>query len=138
MGLAIPIDTVKSVVAQLLETGTVHHAYLGLDAAPVTSALARAYNLPCTYGLIVQGVAPHSGAARAGLRAGGTSIVAAGESYLIGGDIVIAANGKAVTSDTELRNVVQALKPGDTLTLQIWRGNKKETVDVKLGHLPTH
>jgi S1-C subfamily serine protease len=138
MGLAVPIDTVKSVVAQLLQTGTVHHAYLGLEAAPVTSSLARAYNLPCTYGLIVQGVTPGSAAALAGLHAGGTQVVAAGESYLIGGDIVVAANGKPVTSDSQLRNVVQAMKPGDTLALQIWRGDKKETVDVKLGHPPTH
>jgi S1-C subfamily serine protease len=137
-GLAIPIDTVKSVVAQLLQTGTVHHAYLGLEAAPVTPSLSRAYNLPADYGLIVQGVTPGSGAALAGLRAGRTPVVVAGESYLIGGDIVVAVNGKPVTSDSQLRNVVQAMKPGDTLTLQIWRGDKKENIHVELGQPPTH
>jgi S1-C subfamily serine protease len=138
MGLAVPIDTVKSVVAQLLQTGTVHHAYLGLDAAPVTPSLARAYNLPTGYGLIVQAVTPGSGAALAGLRTGTTPVVVAGESYLIGGDIVVAVNGRPVTSDSELRNVVQAMQPGDTLTLQIWRADKKETIHVKLGQPPTH
>ena len=136
VGLAIPIDTVKSVVSQLLQTGTVRHAYLGLDAALVTPSLARAYNLPVSYGLIVQGVMPGSGAATAGLHAGNTSVVVAGESYLLGGDIVVAANGKPITSDSQLRNVVQAMKPGDTLTLQVWRGNKKETIHVKLGQPP--
>jgi S1-C subfamily serine protease len=136
VGLAIPIDTVKSVVAQLLQTGTVQHAYLGLDAAPVTPSLARAYNLPSSYGLIVQGVMPGSGAAAAGLHAGRTSVVVAGESYLLGGDIVVAADGKPIISDSQLRNVVQAMKPGDTLTLQVWRGDKKETVHVKLGQPP--
>ena len=136
VGLAIPIDTVKSVVSQLLQTGTVRHAYLGLDAALVTPSLARAYNLPSSYGLIVQGVVPGSGAADAGLHAGRTSVVVAGESYLLGGDIVVAANGKPVTSDSQLRNVVQAMNPGDTLTLQVWRGNKKETIHVKLGQPP--
>ena len=138
MGLVIPIDTVKSVVAQLLQTGTVTHPYLGLDAAPVTEGLARAYNLPCSYGLIVQGVTPGSGAAVAGLRTGSTPVVVAGESYLVGGDIVVGANGKPITSDIQLRNVVQAMKPGETLALQIWRGTKKETVHVKLGQPPTH
>jgi len=138
MGLAIPIDTVKSVVAQLLQTGIVRHPYLGLDAVPVTDSLARAYALPCDYGLIVQGVTPGSGAARAGLRAGGTQVVVAGESYLIGGDIVVSANGKPVTTETQLRNDVQALEPGDTLALQIWRGHTKETIHVKLGQPPKH
>ena len=79
---------------------------------------------------------PGSGAAAAGLYAGRTSVVVAGESYLLGGDIVVAANGKPVTSDSQLRNVVQAMNPGDTLTLQVWRGNKKETIHVKLGQPP--
>jgi S1-C subfamily serine protease len=138
MGIAIPIDTVKSVVAQLLQTGTVRHAYLGLEAAPVSESLARASNLPCSYGLIVQGVTPGSGAAAAGLRAGTTPVVVAGESYVIGGDIVVAAAGKPVTSESQLRNVVQAMKPGDTLPLQIWRGDKKERIDVELGRPPIH
>jgi S1-C subfamily serine protease len=136
MGLAIPIDTVKSVVAQLLQTGTVQHAYLGLEAAPVTASLAGAYNLPTNAGLLVQGVAPGSGAARAGLRAGQTEVVVAGESYLIGGDIVVSANGRPISSDSQLRNVVQAMKPGDTLALQIWRGDRKEKMQVKLGRPP--
>jgi S1-C subfamily serine protease len=136
IGLAIPIDTVKSVVAQLLQTGTVQHAYLGLDAMPVTPSLARAYNLPSSYGLIVQGVMPGTGAAAAGLRAGTTSVVVAGESYLLGGDIVVGANGRPVTSDSELRNIVQSMKPGETLTLQVWRGDKKKTIHVRLGEPP--
>jgi S1-C subfamily serine protease len=136
MGLAIPIDTVKSVVAQLLQTGTVTHAYLGLQAMPVTASLARAYALPSDYGLIVQAVTPGSGAARAGLRAGSTSVVVAGESYLVGGDIVVAAGGKPLTSESQLRNIVQTMKPGQTLALQIWRGGRKETVHVTLGRPP--
>jgi S1-C subfamily serine protease len=135
-GNAIPIDTVKSVVAQLLQTGTVRHVYLGLGAASVSRALARAYALPCDYGLMIQAVTPGSGAAAAGLRAGRTAVVVAGESYLIGGDIIIAADGKPVSSDTQLRNLVEAKRPGDTLALQIWRGDRKETVDVKLGRPP--
>jgi S1-C subfamily serine protease len=136
MGLAIPIDTVKSVVAQLLQTGTVQHVYLGVQAAPVSQSLAHAYALPCNYGLLVQAVTPGSGAASAGLRAGGTSVVVAGESYLIGGDIIVAANGRPVATESQLRNIVEAMKPGDKLALQIWRGDRKETVHVKLGQPP--
>ena len=136
IGFAIPIDTVKTVVAQLLATGKVQHAFLGIDAAPVSTSLARAYALPCNYGLIVQHVTSGTGAARAGLRAGRTAVVVAGESYLIGGDIIVAANGTPVTSVSQLRDVLETMKPGEKLALQLWRGDKKKTVHVKLGQPP--
>ena len=136
IGFAIPIDTVKTVVAQLLATGKVQHPFLGIDAEPVNASLAHAYALPCNYGLLVQHVTPGTGAALAGLRAGRTSVVVAGESYLIGGDIIVAANGTPVTSVSQLREVLETMKPGEKLALQLWRGDKKKTVHVKLGHPP--
>ncbi len=136
IGFAIPIDTVKTVVAQLLATGKVQHAFLGIDAAAVSTSLARAYALPCNYGLIVQHVTRGTGAARAGLRAGRTGVVVAGESYLIGGDIIVAANGTPVTSVAQLRDVIETMKPGEKLALQLWRGDTKKTVHVKLGQPP--
>jgi S1-C subfamily serine protease len=135
-GFAIPIDIVKSVVAQLLTGGSVEHAYLGIDAVPVTPGLARSFGLPTAYGLLVESVSARSAAARAGLRAGTTPVILAGESYRIGGDILVAAEGKPVASVAELRDVMQAKQPGDTLTLELWRGKSKETVQIKLGHPP--
>jgi S1-C subfamily serine protease len=136
IGFAIPIDTVKSVVAQLLQTGTVVHPYLGIEVAPVSPSLQRAFALPCSYGLLVQSVTPGSSAAEAGLRAGGNPVAISGESYRLGGDIIVAAAHQPVTSEASLRNIIQSMKPGDTLSLQIWRGDKKETIDVKLGQPP--
>jgi putative serine protease PepD len=136
IGFAIPIDTVKSVVSQLIQTGKVVHPYLGIEVAPVTATLAHAFGLPSSYGLLVQSVTPDSSAANAGLRAAGTSVSMSGESYRIGGDIIVAAAGKPITNEASLRDVIQSLKPGDTLSLEIWRGDKKETVSVKLGQPP--
>ena len=136
IGFAIPIDTVKAVVEQLLTTGRVQHAYLGIDAAPVTESLARAFALPCNYGLIVQSITPGSGAAVAGLRAGTTAVALSGESYRLGGDIIVAADGKPVASEAQLRDVIKAMKPDQTLALQIWRGDTKQTLHVKLGRPP--
>jgi S1-C subfamily serine protease len=135
-GFAIPIDIVKSVVAQLIDTGKVVHPYLGINAVPVDASLARSFGLPCTYGLIVQSVTPGTAAAGAGLRPGSTPVVVAGESYLIGGDIIVAANGVPVTREAQLREVIQTMKPGDRLSLEIWRGRKKESVRVTLGRPP--
>ncbi len=135
-GFAIPIDIVKSVVAQLIETGTVVHPFLGIEAVPVSESLARSFDLPCNYGLIVQSVTPGSAAAGAGLRAGATPVVIAGESYRLGGDIIVAANGVPVSGEAQLREVIQTMKPGDRLSLQIWRGARKERVSVTLGTAP--
>jgi len=133
---AIPIDLVKTVVAQLLKTGKVEHAFLGLDAVPVTGPLASSFNLPCNYGLLVQTVRPGSGAARAGFRAGSNPVVADGESYLLGGDIIVAADGEPIASEAALRNVIQVMKPGQHLSLGIWRGHARKTVVVILGRPP--
>jgi S1-C subfamily serine protease len=135
-GSAIPIDTVKSVVAQILAHGSVQHAYLGIEAVPVSASLAKSFALPAAYGLLVEGVESGTAGEQSGLRAGSTSVVVAGESYRIGGDIIVAVDGQPVTSVSELRNVLQTKKPGDTLVLQLWRGKEKETVHVRLGHPP--
>ena len=136
MGFAIPIDIVKSVVAQLIDTGKVQHPFLGIEALPVTPALARTFSLPSDYGLLVQRVTPQSAAARATLRAGRTAVVVSGESYRLGGDIIVAANGVPITSEAALRNEIETMKPGDRLALRLWRGNREETVRVTLGRAP--
>jgi S1-C subfamily serine protease len=104
---------------------------------PVSESLARSFALPCNYGLIVQSVTNGSAAARAGVRAGTTSVVVAGESYRLGGDIIVAADGRRVTRQAELREVVQAAKPGERLSLELWRGKVRKTVRVLIGSPPT-
>jgi S1-C subfamily serine protease len=136
MGFAIPIDIVKSVVAQLIDTGKVEHSFLGIEALPVTPSLARTFSLPCDYGLLIQRVTPRSAAADASLRAGRNAVVVAGEAYRLGGDIIVAANGEPITSEAGLRNVIQTMKPGDHLALRLWRGKHEETVRVTLGRPP--
>jgi S1-C subfamily serine protease len=136
IGLAIPIDTVKNVVAQLIETGTVHHVYLGLSAQSVTPSLAHLFDLPVSHGLLVQTVTPGSGAEHAGLRAGRTPVLVAGESYSLGGDIIVAVDGQRVTTPEQLSDVLQDHQPGDRLSLTLYRGAKRMKVSVTLGQPP--
>ena len=77
-----------------------------------------------------------SGAAKAGLRAGTTEVVVAGESYLLGGDIVVAVDGKKVATTDDLREVVSAKKPGDKVELEAYRNEEKRTFQVTLGRQP--
>ncbi len=137
IGFAVPSNTVKSVIAQLLAHGKVEHAYLGVAATPITPELARTFRLPVDSGLMVERVTAGSGAAKARIRAGGEQVVVAGESYRLGGDVIVGADDTRVTSIGDLRDVVAAHKPGDTIDLKIYRDGKPKTVSVTLGRQPT-
>jgi S1-C subfamily serine protease len=136
VGFAIPSNTVKTVVAQLIRQGHIDRAFLGISAVPITRDLANVFRLPVAHGLLVQSVQPGSGAAKAGLVAGTTQVVLAGESYNLGGDILVRADGTPVASLTRLRDLVAAKKPGDTVRLVVYRHGKKRDIDVKLGRQP--
>ena len=136
IGFAIPSNTVETVVAQLIKNGKVQHAYLGISARPITRDLARVFRLPVKQGLLVEGVQPGSGAAKAGLKAGKTQVTLAGESYSLGGDVIVKADGLRVVSLDRLRDVIAAKKPGETIELEIYRGDSTRIVEVKLGRQP--
>ncbi len=136
IGFAIPSNTVKSVIAQLIREGHIDRAFLGISATPITRDLARVFRLPAAKGLLVQSVQPGSGAAKAGLEAGTTQVTLAGESYKLGGDIVVAAAGRPVASLNKLRDIIAAKKPGDSIRVVVYREGKRTTVDVKLGRQP--
>jgi S1-C subfamily serine protease len=136
VGFAIPSNTVKTVVAQLIRQGHIDRAFLGVSAVPITRDLARVFRLPVSHGLLIQSVKPGSGAAKAGLEAGTTQVVLAGESYNLGGDILVEADGAPVESLSTLRDIVAAKKPGEAVHLIVYRDGKKREVEVKLGRQP--
>ena len=137
IGFAVPSNTVRSVVAQLLEKGRVDRAYLGVVARPIEPELARLFRLPVDSGLLVESVADGSAADDAGLRGGDQQVIVAGESYRLGGDLIVAAGGRRVTSVEELRAVLAERQPGDRIDLEIYRDGDKRTVTVTLGRQPT-
>ena len=136
IGFAIPVNTVRNVAAQIIASGKALHAFLGLSAAPVTPQLAKLFHLPTTAGLLVQDVLAGSGADKAGIKAGSTSVVVQGESYQIGGDIITAVDGVRVTTYEQLRDAVAQRKPGQTLRLELYRGTAKKSVTARLGQQP--
>ena len=136
IGFSVPSNTVEDVVAQILQTGRAEHAYLGIAGHAVTPDLAETYNLPVESGVLVEEVRPASGAARAGLEAGETRVVVAGETYDLGGDIIVAADGERISSIEELRDAIAARKPGDKIKLRIYRDKKRTSVTVTLGRQP--
>ncbi|MGH3110454.1 MAG: S1C family serine protease [Gaiellaceae bacterium] len=137
IGFAVPSNTVKDVVAQILRTGRVEHAWLGIIGQPVTEELAAAFNLPVEEGVLVESVLPGSGAAAAKLEPGETEVVVAGETYVLGGDIIVSINGEKISAVEEIRDVIAAHKPGQKMKLGIFRDQEKSTVTVTLGRQPS-
>ena len=136
IGFAVPANTVKNVVGQILRTGRVDHPHLGIRGHALSSELADTFHLPVDEGVLVEEVTDGSGADRAGLRKGDTDVVVSGETYILGGDIIVAADGKKVSSIEELRDAIAARKPGARIKLQIYRGANKTSVNVTLGRRP--
>jgi S1-C subfamily serine protease len=135
VGFAIPSNTVEAIVSQLVETGEVEHAYLGVGVQEIPAAVAEELDL--VEGVAVTEVRSDTPAARAGLRAASASRVVDGESYPTGGDVITAIDGRAVTSSQELQGVIDAKRPGDTVSITYVREGDSRTVRVQLAARPS-
>ena len=136
IGFAVPAKTVKNVLGQILSTGHVEHPYLGITGKPITPDVYEAYRLPVEEGVLVESVAKDSGAAKAGVMAGDTEVVVSGDTYILGGDVIVAADGKKVSSIEELRDAIASHEPGDKIKLQLYRDGDRTSVTVTLGRRP--
>ena len=135
IGFAVPVNTVRNIAAQIISTGKVEHAYLGVRTSPVTQQLAKLYNLPSS-GLIVVEVDPGGPAKRDGVIGGTTNVVVGGESYSLGGDVIVAVDGAPVSAFEQLRDAIARKKPGDKVKLEVVRNGSKRSVTVTLAQAP--
>ncbi|HEX2016605.1 MAG TPA: trypsin-like peptidase domain-containing protein [Solirubrobacteraceae bacterium] len=135
IGFAVPIDTAKQIIPQLEHGGKVNHAYLGLTTIAIDASLAS-LNLPTKSGALVQTVQSGSPADKAGIKGGDITAQLAGGQIELGGDIIVAVDGRAVNAADDLSNAVSAKKPGDHIKLTILRHSKRQDVSVALGSRP--
>jgi S1-C subfamily serine protease len=135
IGFAVPVDTVKSVAAQIIRHGKAEHAFLGIEATSITRDIARLFRLP-QHGLLVDSVVPDSAAAKAGVRPGRREVIVEGESWRLGGDVLVAVDGAPVATLEQLRALVARKRPGDKVRLELRRGDSSVTVTAKLGRAP--
>jgi S1-C subfamily serine protease len=140
IGFAIPINTVRNVVNQLLQNGTVQHAYLGISGTDLTPQIANALNLSVKSGALVQSVTPGGPADKAGIKGGdpGATMTVGGARIHPGGDAITAIDGKPVHSMTDVIDIVNAKQPGDTVQVSIVNGSQKRTVSVTMGNRPAN
>ena len=136
IGFAVPINTVKEVVSQILETGRVEHAYLGIQMVTLNETITENFRMPVTAGVLLVEVVPGSPADKAGLKGGDTQVIIDGQTYMLGGDVVTKVDGTPVDSADDVRAAVRAKKPGDSVSLEIHRQKETKTVTVELGRQP--
>jgi len=134
IGFAIPINTAKDVVQRLDQSGKVLHPYLGISGYAITPDIAGLF--PADKGVVVAKVAPGSPANKAGIK-GGNQVANAGVGRIvIGGDVIVAVNGKPVSDMSGLQALISKDKVGQRVTLKILRGSQTMNLQVTLGNLP--
>ena len=133
IGFAIPINTAKAVLDDLVHLGYARYPTLGVRTLPIGPDLADQMGLPADSGLLIMQVVQGSAAERAGLRGGNERAFLGNTPIAIGGDLIVAIDGDAVTDQQELSHIMQKHRAGDTVTVTIYRGKKKMDVKVVLG-----
>ena len=121
LGFAVPINLATDVVEQVLTTGKVTRAFLGIGFRDIDRELIRQFDLPVEEGVIVAAVGADTPAGRAGLQPG---------------DIITEIDGTKVTRGGDLRRALRARRPGDTVTLRVRRESGETEVKVKLEEAP--
>jgi S1-C subfamily serine protease len=133
IGFAIPINTAKAVLNDLVTLGRVRRPALGVATIPVGPELAEQIGLPVDFGLLIVKVSPGGAAERAGLRGGTERAYLGNIPIMLGGDLIVAIDGENIKDQQDLAQVMNAHRAGDTVKLTIYRGKQKMDVTVTLG-----
>ena len=127
IGFAIPSNTVEQLLPQLESGGatskTPTTGYLGVEITTMTPDLKNQYHLTPSAGAVVLSVGQGSPAASAGIQQG---------------DVIVSADGTAITTAVQLTNIVKATAPGTSLRLEVYRGTRKLTINAKVGTSPSN
>jgi S1-C subfamily serine protease len=133
IGFAIPINTAKAVINDVLTSGRVRRPALGVSTIPVDPNLADQMGLAADYGLLIVQVVPGGAAENAGLRGGTERAFLGNIPIMVGGDLIVAIDGEKVEDQQELAQIMNNHRAGDTIRITIYRGKKKMDVNVTLG-----
>ena len=133
IGFAIPINTAKAVLNDLMTLGRVRRPALGVRTVPVSPELAEEIGLPVDFGLLIIGVVPGSSAEQAGLRAGSERAYLGNIPIMLGGDLIVAIDGEKIQDQDDLTQMMNNHRAGDSVKVTIYRNKKKMDVEVSLG-----
>jgi S1-C subfamily serine protease len=133
IGFAIPINTAKAVLNDLVTIGRVRRPALGVLTIPISPDIADQLGLASDYGLLIVRAVPGGAADRAGLKGGSERAYLGNQPIMIGGDLIVAIDGQDVQDQQELSRLMNGHRAGDTIRVTIYRGKRKMEVQVTLG-----
>ena len=133
IGFAIPINTAKAVLNDLMTLGRVRRPALGVRTIPISAELADEMGLPVGYGLLIVQVIPGGSADQAGLHGGTERAYLGNIPIMLGGDLIVAIDGEKVEDEQTLAQMMNNHRAGDTVKITIYRNKKKLEVNVALG-----
>jgi Do/DeqQ family serine protease len=121
IGFAIPSNMARNVANQLVTSGHVRRAIIGVTIQPMTSDLARSLGLHSVSGALVNSIDPDGPAAKSGLKSG---------------DVILKVDGVTISDSNQLRNRISSLAPGTTVNLGVFSQGAERQISVTLGELP--
>jgi S1-C subfamily serine protease len=133
IGFAIPINTAKAVLDDLVHLGRVRRPEMGVRTIPIGPDLADQMGLAAGAGLLIVEVVPGSAADHAGLRGGTERAYLGNAPIMIGGDLLVAIDGQPIEDQQDLSHVMQNHHSGDTVTVTVYRGRKRMDFKLVLG-----
>ena len=136
IGFAVPVNTAKRVVSDLIQYGKVRRGVVNANYVQLTSSIANYAGLQINNGLLVSEVKKNSNAEKAGLKAG-TEAVRYGSSrnsriIYLGGDVITGIDGIKVETLADYYSILESKKPGDKITVEVYRNNKYQKIDIIL------
>ncbi len=132
IGFAIPINTAKAVLNDLMTLGRVRRPALGVVTIPISADLADEMGLPADYGLLILQVTPGGAADQAGLHGGTERAYLGNRLIMLGGDLIVAIDGEKVENEMDLAQLMNNHRAGDTVKITIYRNKKKMDITVAL------
>ena len=133
IGFAIPINTAKAVLNDLMTLGRVRRPALGVRTIAINQELADEIGLPVDYGLLIIQVTPGGSADQAGLRAGTQRAYLGNTPIMLGGDLIVAIDDQKIQDEQDLAQMMDNHRAGDTVKITIFRNKRKMDVTVNLG-----
>jgi S1-C subfamily serine protease len=136
VGFAVSVDTIRNSIDQIRADGKARYAYIGITSQPLYPQLADKLGLPVHDGALIADVVDGGPADKAGIKGGGKEIRFQASLVKVGGDVITKVDGKPITRSDDFSERITGYRPGDKVTLEIYRGGTKRTADVTLSERP--